>query len=292
MMDNISFWPFVIMLGVSSGLTAWMLAHLVLNVPSEDRAYLDRPPLGFRLCWRLIYLLAWYVQMIAPEPWLHRYERKLQQAGLDFVLTPSQLLASHLVAGLAGSLLGMIVAFAMAWPVAGAGLALGGLGLVYPGIWLKEKINQRQRNLLKTLPFYLDVITLCVEAGLNFNGAIKQSTLKGPPGVLREEFQRILRDIRAGKQRSEALRAFAYRVNEPSIGTLVSSIIQAETLGMSLGPILRSQAEQRRMERFLRAEKLAMEAPVKMLFPLVAFIFPCTFVVLGFPILMMFKDIQ
>jgi tight adherence protein C len=77
-------------------------------------------------------------------------------------------------------------------------------------------------------------------------------------------------------------------MNEPSIVNLVSALIQAEATGMNLGPILRAQAEQRRAERFARAEKLAMEAPVKLLFPLIAFIFPCTFVVLGFPIAMKF----
>ena len=80
------------------------------------------------------------------------------------------------------------------------------------------------------------------------------------------------------------------RIEQPSVQNLVSAIIQAESMGMNLGPILRGQAEQRRVERFLRAEKLAMEAPVKMLFPLVAFIFPCTFIVIGFPLYIMMKD--
>ena len=97
-----------------------------------------------------------------------------------------------------------------------------------------------------------------------------------------------LRDVRAGRPRIDALRALADRMDEPSITNLVSALIQAENMGMNLGPILRAQSEQRRAERFARAEKLAMEAPVKMLFPLIAFIFPCTFVVLGFPIAMKF----
>ena len=150
----------------------------------------------------------------------------------------------------------------------------------------------RRKDLLKTLPFYLDMITLCVEAGLNLSGALRQATLKGPPGVLRDEFQRILRDVRAGRSRTDALRQFARRMGEPSVTAVVSSIVQAENTGMNLGPILRAQADQRRTERFLRAEKLAMEAPVKMLLPLIAFIFPCTFIVLGFPIAMMFMDMK
>ena len=107
---------------------------------------------------------------------------------------------------------------------------------------------------------------------------------------MREEFQRVLRDIRAGKPRATSLRDMAGRLNETSVTNFTIAVIQAESMGMSLGPILRAQADQRRIERFLRAEKLAMEAPVKMLFPLIAFIFPCTFIVLFFPIVMKFMN--
>lgn len=286
------FFLFVILLGAAVALLAWWLANLVLAVPQEDRAFRDRPPLGFRLFWGVIHVLAWYIESLVSVDLQSRLEKILTIAGLDFVLRPSQLLAGHLVGCTVGVSAGCLVAGLMGWPFKLPMLVLGCLGLVYPAIWLKEKIDARRREVLKTLPFYLDMITLCVEAGLTLNGALKQATLKGPAGVLRQEFHRILRDIRAGKLRAEAMRAFAARLEEPSVTVLVSAIIQAENLGMNLGPILRSQADQRRTERFLRAEKLAMEAPVKMLFPLVAFIFPCTFVVLGFPIVMMFKDIQ
>jgi tight adherence protein C len=153
-------------------------------------------------------------------------------------------------------------------------------GWFYPAIWLRDRMALRKRELLKSLPFFLDIITLCVEAGLNMQGAMSQAVAKGPKGVLR--------DIRAGKQRAEALRSMAARLREPSITAFTTAVIQAESMGMSLGPVLRAQADQRRSERFLRAEKMAMEAPVKMLFPLIAFIFPCTFIVLFFPIVIKF----
>lgn len=280
----------VVCLGMALGTTVWGVVSLILAVPADDRAYRDRPPLGFRLVWPVIRILAWYLSATIPGTWQAGLERRLQKAGLDFVLTPAQLLAGQAVGMIVGVLAGGCVAQLLEGPLVFPVLLAGLFGGVYPVIWLSEQMHARHKDLLKTLPFYLDIITLCVEAGLNLNGALRQATLKGPPGVLRQEFQRILRDIRAGKPRAEALRAFAARVGEPSVTNLVSSIIQAEALGMSLGPLLRAQAEQRRTERFLRAEKLAMEAPVKMLLPLVAFIFPCTFVVLGFPIFMMFKD--
>jgi len=170
------------------------------------------------------------------------------------------------------------------WYVLVAALA----GFAFPFIWLRDLILTRRRDTLKTLPFFLDIITLCVEAGLNLTGALTQAVAKGPNGPLRDEIGRVLRDVRAGRSRLDALRSFADRMNEPSITNFVSALIQAENMGMNLGPIMRAQSEQRRAERFARAEKLAMEAPVKMLFPLIAFIFPCTFVVIGFPIAMKF----
>ena len=97
-----------------------------------------------------------------------------------------------------------------------------------------------------------------------------------------------MRDMRAGRPRSEALRELADRLDMPPVSSFVATLIQAEATGMSLGPILRAQAEQRRTERFARAEKLAMEAPVKLLFPLLFFIFPCVFAILMFPIAMKF----
>src|SRR5690606_36424132 len=107
---------------------------------------------------------------------------------------------------------------------------------------------------------------------------------RGPPGALRDEFAQLLGDLRAGRPRDEALRALALRAQLPAISNLVAALGVAHKQGASLGPILRAQAEQRRTERFLRAEKLAMEAPVKMLLPLVLFIFPGTFAVLLFPV--------
>ncbi|MCG7878440.1 MAG: type II secretion system F family protein [Candidatus Thiodiazotropha taylori] len=108
---------------------------------------------------------------------------------------------------------------------------------------------------------------------------------KASDGPLRQEFSRVLRDIRAGKPRSDSLRDLGDRVDTESIRNVVSSIIQAEKTGSSLGPVLKAQADQLRSTRFQKAEKLAMEAPVKLLGPLVMFIFPNTFLIIIFVIL-------
>jgi tight adherence protein C len=270
-----------------AGVSYWLVSAIA-DVPPEDRSYRDRPPLAYRLLWWPIQWIAHYLGRVLPMSYRQRTLTRLRIAGLDYALSSEQfyagrLLAAVLCAGLTAWLLGSFGKPLQWWPALGA---LG--GFMFPAIWLGDQIKLRRHATLKTLPFFLDIMTLCVEAGLNLGGAIAQSVAKGPAGPLRDEFSRVLRDVRAGKPRSDALRNLSDRMNEPSIVNLVSALIQAEATGMNLGPILRAQAEQRRAERFARAEKLAMEAPVKLLFPLIAFIFPCTFVVLGFPIAMKF----
>jgi len=159
-----------------------------------------------------------------------------------------------------------------------------GLAAWMPWRALARKGAQRRRFMQREFPFLLDMATLCVEAGLSLQGALQEAAQHGPPGPLRDELRRSLADMRAGVVRHEALQQLAGRTGLHAVQQLVTALGQADQLGMSLGPLLRAQSEQRRSERFLRAEKLALEAPVKMLFPLVCCIFPCTFLIIGFPI--------
>jgi tight adherence protein C len=292
---------FALAVGLAVGLVGWVLSKSMAEVPQEDRQYKDPPPLGFKLAWLPI---QWFASLIPPLISAKRHAAsmaRLRKAGLDYCLWPAQFTASRIVCAICASAVFWWVIASFDNPGAGEeGFRLavylqvacaGGLfGYSYPAIWLSDRLGARKRELLKTFPFYLDIITLCVEAGLNMQGAMNQAVSKGPKGVVRDEFQRVLRDIRAGKSRAEALRAMADRVSESAVTNFTTAVIQAESMGMNLGPVLRAQADQRRAERFLRAEKLAMEAPVKMLFPLIAFIFPCTFIVLFFPIVMKFMN--
>ena len=144
--------------------------------------------------------------------------------------------------------------------------------------------------MIKDLPVFLDFITMAVEAGLNLTGGIEQATLKGPPGPLSQEFNRLLRDMRSGLPRAEALKRMAERMDMSQISSFTGTLIQADRVGASLGDTLRAQAAQRREERFLRAEKLALEAPVKMMLPLVMFFFPLIFLMLGYFIYLRMKQ--
>ena len=275
-------------LGLSvAGLFYWLVTSFA-DVPAEDRSYADVPPLGFRIVWWPIRWISHLLRPLMPRKYLAATLLKLRLAGLDYAIAADQFTAARVIfAALSAALLyWVMLSFerpAQWWPLLAAAV-----GFVFPAIWLRDRIQARRRDTLKTLPFFLDIITLCVEAGLNLTGALTQSVAKGPAGPLRDEISRVLRDVRAGRSRTDAMRTMSDRMNEPSITNFISALIQAENMGMNLGPIMRAQAEQRRAERFARAEKLAMEAPVKLLLPLIAFIFPCTFVVLGFPIAMKF----
>lgn len=164
------------------------------------------------------------------------------------------------------------------------GLIAGLILMWWPRRWLRDLGLRRQALMLRDFPFFLDMTTLCVEAGLNLQGALQQAALHGPEGHFRTELRHALADMRAGMPRLQALNELAARTGLQAMRSLVTALMQADQLGMSLGPLLRAQSEQRRIERFLRAEKLALEAPVKMLFPMVFCIFPCTFLIIGFPI--------
>ncbi|MGB3288668.1 MAG: type II secretion system F family protein [Burkholderiaceae bacterium] len=212
---------------------------------------------------------------------------RIQTAGFAGYCTPEHVAAMQVLAFAASALLVGLFSLWMGMDVAHGiclGLAVGLVSLFLPGRWLSDLGRRRQGRMLRELPFLLDMATLCVEAGLNLQGALQQAARHGPEGPLRAELQHALADMRAGLPRMQALDELAERTGLPAVRSLVTALVQADQLGMSLGPLLRSQSEQRRSERFLRAEKQALEAPVKMLFPMVFCIFPCTFLVIGFPI--------
>lgn len=280
----------VALFGVAFTLFMMWFLDIVTRVPNEEREYLDKPQGLFLILWLPIRLVAFYISPFISKEKNEQLVNQLKTSGMDYMLLPHHIVSAQLIFA---CFFGLLSWFLLSVIDYSATYALFGFafGFIYPNMYLTDKIKKRTASFLKELPFFLDMITLCVESGLNFNGALQQAVLKGPKGVVRSELSRVLREIKAGKVRVEALRQIATRVDDTSVRNLIASIVQAENMGMSLGPILRIQSDQRRTERFLRAEKIAMEAPVKMLFPLVAFIFPCTFVVIGFPVYAMMKGI-
>jgi tight adherence protein C len=178
--------------------------------------------------------------------------------------------------GLMGLLVGSAVKPTQALLWAAIGAVLGWMG---PGMYLNNRVRSRQSIVASELPDALDLLSVSVEAGLGFDGAIQKLT-EHMDGPLIEEFELALGEMRIGEGRQEALKRMAERSASPEMSSFVRAIIQADQLGISLGRILRIQAGDTRLKRQLLAEEKAMKAPIKMLFPTVAFIFPAMFIVI------------
>jgi len=164
-----------------------------------------------------------------------------------------------------------------------AGLAL--LGFYFPAMSLGDKIKKRQKSIMLQLPNTLDLLTISVEAGLDFMSAMRRVVEKHPEGPLKEELERFFKQTELGRPRREALREMANRVQLQDLTAVVSALIQADRLGVSIGPILNTQSEMLRIRRGQRAEKAAQEAPVKMMAPLIICILPSVFIMILAPVI-------
>lgn len=226
--------------------------------------------------------LAGKVIKVMPVAREETLAKKIRQAGNPGNLAPRELLVIKyvLTAGVAVlfSLLGGALGYTGTKLIL---VALVGLpvGWLLPDLLLQSKARQRKEDVEKKLPDMMDLLTVSVEAGLGFDGAM-QKVAGQSRGVLADELTQVLREVRMGKARSEALREMADRLGVNDMSNFVGSIILAERLGISIGNVLRVQSNQMRQKRRQRAEEKAMQAPVKMLFPLVFFIFPTIMVVL------------
>jgi tight adherence protein C len=152
------------------------------------------------------------------------------------------------------------------------------LGFYLPNIYLSRRIKKRQNGIQRAVPDTLDLLTICVEAGLGFDAAI-QRVVEKRDDELSREFGRVLAEIRVGRSRRDALRTLVDRTDVPDVNTFVGAILQSEQLGVSISRVLFTQAEQMRIKRRQRAEEAAQKAPIKMLIPMALLIFPAIFVV-------------
>ncbi|MBL8050415.1 MAG: type II secretion system F family protein [Anaerolineales bacterium] len=222
-----------------------------------------------------------------PEKLLQETTRKLELAGNPGRIDASTFLATRFVgAALFGGLLLMVSNLpTVNWPLGRIILVVGiftTLGFFFPQLWLQSRINRRQNEVRKAMPDALDLLTICVEAGLGFEAAMSKVAEKWE-NELSILFGRCIREVQLGKTQREALRDMADRVGLPELTSFVAAVIQSQILGVSLAKILRIQSDQMRVKRRQRAEEEAHKAPVKMIIPMALLTFPSIMIILMAP---------
>lgn len=280
---------------------AWYLfqAGMQLNyVTLADGRRKERPmPILFRLLLPFAPNLTFMFRSARLDKMRGKIDRRIVAAGYEGVISSSEILALRLILPIvAGTFISLLLHIAFQQMPGKVGLMLLEreglffflaylLMFLYPGMWLKSTLKKRHTEIERALPFVLDLLTLSVESGLDFMTGIRRIIERRRIDALSEELIYMFQQIQVGKTRREGLRDMAGRIDHPDINSLANALIQADELGTSIGTALRIQADQMRVRRYQRAEKLANEAPVKMLFPLVVFIFPAVFIILLGPIL-------
>lgn len=227
--------------------------------------------------------LAKFVIQFTPENQIEAVRGKIDQAGMTGKIEPITFFGQRvaLTLGLGGGAF-FLFFFMTSWgPVkATIGTVVGAaLGYYLPMMQLSSKISRRQNDVLKSLPDALDLMVICVEAGLGFDAAMGKVYEKWDNEIA-TAFGRIIQEIQLGKTRRDALRDMSQRLDVPDFTTFAAAIIQADQLGVSIGKILRIQSDQMRVKRRQRAQEKAQQAPVKMMIPMTFFIFPSIWIVL------------
>jgi len=246
----------------------------------EGEADLD-VPFSERVLLPSVEALANAATSVLPARVLANIEKQLIRAGNPMSLNAYVvfwMVSVFLISGL------MLAAVVVVWGAVGIQQALvvlifAAVGWMVPGLWLKGRLKSRQKLVIRNLPDALDLVTTCVEAGLGLDGALARVAEKSS-GPLADELTRLLREVAMGKLRREALTEMADRIGVDELTSFVNAIIQAEQLGVGIAQVLRVQSDQLRTRRRQRAEQTAHEAPIKMIFPLVLFIFPAFMLVI------------
>jgi tight adherence protein C len=219
--------------------------------------------------------------------------RKLIMAGSPFGWDPDRVLVAKVACLTGGVVVGLLFlgVFSFAWPLRVLGfLAFGLLGYWLPNIVLTNAVQRRQSELRSALADSIDLLTICVEAGLGFDAAMAHVS-KNTTGPLADEFYRTLQEVQLGRSRNEAMRNLADRSNIPELRAFVLAMVQADVFGVSVANVLRVQAKDMRIKRRQLAEERAMKVPIKVLFPVLFCIFPALFVVILGPAVMRIADV-
>ena len=247
------------------------IQEIELSMPLSDRLFLP-----------IVRGISEFVVRLTPQSTLERTTHQLELAGNPRHRTAAEFWLLRLFTMVLGGALAFLLATrsetgtgrTLLYAVIGVVL-----GFILPAMWLRAVIDRRKQAIIKKLPDALDLMTICVEAGLAFNAAMQRVAEKWDD-PLAMEFGRVLQEMQLGKSRRQALRDMVDRMDVPDVTSFIAAILQADQLGGGIAKILRIQSEQMRIRRRQRAEEKAQQAPVKMLFPLVFLIFPSVLIVL------------
>lgn len=215
-------------------------------------------------------------------------KKKLASAGLTEALTPDELYSFKLflIVGFPILLLFMKFAWEMEIPPYAFPASMV-IGFYYPDrIWLSAVIKKRQDDIRRAMPFMVDLLALSTEAGLDFMAAIGKVVEKAKPSPLVYELETLLKEIKVGSSRAEAMRNMAWRCDMMEINSFVAVLVSADEMGASIGKILRQQSEQVRLDRFIRAEKAGAAATQAILLPMILFIIPAVFIIIFGPFIL------
>lgn len=257
------------------------LEELELSLPFSERITLP-----------LLRKLAGFVSRFTPARSIEATQHKLDLAGNPYGWGPREFTGVRLLMALLFAGLGVLIfIFGKVGFLQRAVLfaVTTGLGYYMPAVLVSSKAKRRQKAIVRALPDALDLLTICVEAGLGFDSAMQKVAEKWD-NELSAAFMRVIQEVQLGKLRREALRDMSDRMEVPDVATFVAAIIQADQLGVSIARVLRIQSDQMRVRRRQRAEELARAATLKILPPVAFFIFPSIFVVLLGPAVITIKN--
>ena len=247
------------------------IEEIELSMPITDRIFIP-----------IIRKFSDFIIRFTPQKNLEQTTRQLQLAGNPRNMSAANFWLLRILStlGIGGLLTMMMIrngaetGKVLLWGLGGAVL-----GFMLPYLFLRSMIDRRKQAIIKKLPDALDLMTICVDAGLTFNAAMQKVAEKWDD-PLSTEFGRVIYEMQLGKSRRQSLKDMSERIDVPDVTSFIAAILQAEQLGVGIGKVLRIQSEQMRIRRRQRAEEKAQQAPVKMTFPLVFLIFPSIFVVL------------
>ena len=226
-----------------------------------------------------------HVKRIKNQKYRKKIEKKILTAGLSKVLNVDEFLGLQILWGVAFPVLFAIFNFALQleFPFVLV-LAMSGMGFYFPHAYCNSCKAKRRSSVISDLPVFVDILALSTEAGLDFIGAIQKITEKSPKeSVLAKEFLILLKDLKLGQSRKEALTSIEKRVDMPEFKSVISVIQDADETGASISQTLKSKSEQMRFERFARAEEAGAKAAQKILIPMMIFIVPAIFLVIFVP---------